>query len=95
MELPRCKRCEKKNIVCAYPNNRSSISNIPELEFPWLDDLMREPGILPWTGDLQPQIATSAIQFPPTDGSTGTNPIPDYLIAEGPAKTTLARIEVC
>ncbi|KAF2116308.1 hypothetical protein BDV96DRAFT_645639 [Lophiotrema nucula] len=58
-ELPRCKRCAKKNIVCSYPNNRAqSVSQmaIPELEFPWLDDLMQNPGMLPWSGGLQPQL---------------------------------------
>jgi hypothetical protein len=62
MELPRCKRCEKKNIECPYPNNRVTVADavFPELEFSWLDDLFEDPNMLPWTGQLQPQLDTAS-----------------------------------
>ncbi|KAF2690203.1 hypothetical protein K458DRAFT_100106 [Lentithecium fluviatile CBS 122367] len=58
MELPTCQRCSKKNIACSYPNNRFAVADtaFPELEFSWLDDLMRDSGLHPWTGQLQPQL---------------------------------------
>lgn len=100
MELPRCKRCAKKNIVCAYPNSRSSMANttFPELEFQWLDDLMRDPDMMPWSGSLQPQLDASSqgtlsrrsdsdiLSFPREE--------PDYLLGTPvPTKSTLARAE--
>lgn len=96
MELPRCRRCQKKNITCAYPNTRTSVADlqIPELEFPWLDDLMRE-GTLPWSGGLQPQLATASqlpTPFDPGSGSSGDSyVVPEYLASEGSSKTTMPR----
>ena len=59
MELPRCARCLKKGIVCAYPNKtNTSDASIPELDFSWLDELLRDPAALPWEGALQPHLDT-------------------------------------
>ncbi|KAF2277173.1 uncharacterized protein EI97DRAFT_457884 [Westerdykella ornata] len=62
MEVPRCGRCSKKDIACFYPNKGASIADvpIPELEFAWLDDLMREPGSIPWSGGLDTHLELSA-----------------------------------
>ncbi|KAF2652683.1 hypothetical protein K491DRAFT_695398 [Lophiostoma macrostomum CBS 122681] len=105
MERPKCKRCQKKTISCAYPDTTSSINDIsiPELEFPWLDDFMRNPGLLPWSGDLQPQLATttdlSAFPIPPLEPNTANivpGSVPEYLVtseADGKSQTTLPRAE--
>lgn len=59
MELPRCARCVNKDIVCAYPNRTiTPDSCIPELDFSWLDDLLRDPTASPWEGALRPQLET-------------------------------------
>lgn len=97
MELPKCKRCQKKNITCGYPNNKASPYHtvIPDLEFPWLDDLMRDSDMLPWTGGLQPQLEiSSGAPFSRIPSDAPYQNVPDYLIAiEGPVRTTLARAE--
>jgi hypothetical protein len=61
MELPRCKRCEKKNIECSYSNNKVTVADnvIPELDFSWLDKLLDDPNMPPWSGQLQPQLDTA------------------------------------
>ncbi|KAF2261968.1 hypothetical protein CC78DRAFT_328224 [Lojkania enalia] len=101
-ELPRCKRCAKKNIMCSYPNGRGSVSQMafPELEFPWLDDMMQNPNMLPWSGGLQPQLSsiaplsTSSMDSGVEMEAVHQNNVPDYLLAaEGPVKTTLSRPE--
>jgi len=63
MELPRCKRCEKKDIACPYPNNKVTVAEteFPGLEFSWLDDLMDDPSTLAWTGQLQPQLDAASV----------------------------------
>ncbi|KAF2704410.1 hypothetical protein K504DRAFT_537914 [Pleomassaria siparia CBS 279.74] len=96
MELPKCKRCQKKNIACGYPNNRASVHEtvIPDLEFPWLDDLMRDSNILPWTGVLQPQL--EMLSGTPQQNLAPYQNIPEYLIAtdtQGTARSTMARAE--
>ncbi|KAF1977581.1 hypothetical protein BU23DRAFT_452806 [Bimuria novae-zelandiae CBS 107.79] len=64
MELPKCTRCTKKNIICAYPSkSMASEIPIPELEFPWLDDLLRDPNALPWEGSLQPQLDAASASY--------------------------------
>jgi hypothetical protein len=102
MELPRCKRCQKKDIACGYPNSRASLSHtlIPDLDFPWLDDMMQNSNVLPWTGVLQPQLQATpeVVAFARSLGSQETcapyDDIPEYLIAtESPTRTTLARAE--
>jgi hypothetical protein len=73
MELPRCTRCEKKNITCSYPktHNRSlSHIPIPELEFAWLDDLMGNSNTIPWNGELQPQLHATLINGTTLSGSS-------------------------
>ncbi|KAF2739639.1 hypothetical protein EJ04DRAFT_508518 [Polyplosphaeria fusca] len=108
-ELPRCKRCAKKNIPCGYPNNRGTVADvpIPELDFQWLDDLMQNPEMLPWSGGLQPQISAVAtgpmvtssapISTAVTSWSSSEAPQnnePDYLAeAVRPIRTSLARAE--
>ncbi|KAF2465456.1 uncharacterized protein BDR25DRAFT_306604 [Lindgomyces ingoldianus] len=99
MEIPKCRRCTKKNIECSYPNTRPPLSEMtfPELEFPWLDDLMREPGMLPWSGTLQPHLGVESVTpFSMTSEAQNIpQHIPDYLIsAEGPTRTALARSEM-
>ncbi|KAF2178241.1 hypothetical protein K469DRAFT_600190, partial [Zopfia rhizophila CBS 207.26] len=97
MELPKCKRCTKKNIACCYPNARPPLSDItfPELEFPWLDDMMREPGMLPWSGSLQPQLGLGTLLSVDSEIQTIPQAVPDYLIAtEGPTRASLARPEM-
>jgi hypothetical protein len=102
MELPRCKRCAKKDIACGYPKHGASLSHtfIPELEFPWLDDMMHDSNMLPWTGVLQPQLQATpevaAFARSLSDHTTCApyQDVPEYLRAtEGTVKTTLARAE--
>ena len=91
MELPRCMRCQKKDIACGYPNKNATPQHtlIPDLEFPWLDDLMRDSNMLPWTGVLQPQLDLSSVAH-----CAPYQDVPEYLIAtEGPVRSTLARPE--
>ncbi|KAL1600434.1 hypothetical protein SLS60_006819 [Paraconiothyrium brasiliense] len=61
MELPKCSRCAKKDITCAYPS-KAMVAElpIPELDFPWLDDLLRDPNVMPWEGELQPQLEVAS-----------------------------------
>ena len=87
MELPKCKRCQKKNMACVYPNKMLFPEHalVPDLEFSWLDGLLSDPSVLPWTGDLQPQIDSTF---------TVHQKIPDFLIAtEGSTRSALARAE--
>lgn len=64
MELPRCARCVNKDIVCAYPNKTITADTcIPELDFSWLDDLLRDPTALPWEGALRPQLDTLSATY--------------------------------
>ena len=87
MELPKCKRCQKKNMACVYPNKMLFPEHalVPDLEFSWLDGLLSDPSVLPWTGDLQPQIDSTF---------TVRQKIPDFLIAtEGSTRSALARAE--
>jgi hypothetical protein len=99
MQRPQCQRCQKKNIDCSYPShNNPSINdiNIPELDFPWLDDLMRDPGVMPWAGGLQPQLAASSLSSTETI-EVQPQPVPEYLLGVGneqPTRSTLARSEV-
>ncbi|KAF2866999.1 hypothetical protein BDV95DRAFT_583347 [Massariosphaeria phaeospora] len=100
MELPRCRRCEKKDILCSYPTNTGpSLSDMPfpELEFPWLDDLMRDPNVSPWSGTLQPQLAGSSASYTAQiepDVHPAPQGVPEYLVAvEGRTRTTLTRPE--
>lgn len=66
------------------------------MEFPWLDDLMREPGMLPWSSGLQPQLGLSNVTIPsPATTGSELHIVPEYLIApEGHRScTTMERTE--
>ncbi|OCL11977.1 hypothetical protein AOQ84DRAFT_170896 [Glonium stellatum] len=91
MQMPRCQRCTKKNIDCRYPRSGPPISEvpIPELDFPWLDDLLRAPETAAWA-DVLAEPALS--NYHPTN-SDGTS-LPDFLQIEPPSMTTLARQEM-
>lgn len=102
MELPRCTRCAKKDIACSYPSNRNTIADMtfPELDFPWLDDLMRDPNMLPWSGSLQPQLDAVSQSTPSFSGSSESDmpfTLPGAshfeIISEKPIHSTLARAE--
>ncbi|ORY13028.1 hypothetical protein BCR34DRAFT_562622 [Clohesyomyces aquaticus] len=99
MEIPKCTRCAKKNIECNYPNSKSSLSDtvIPELDFPWLDDLMQNPSMLPWSGSLQSQLGQGSISSCSMISETQNSQqaIPDYLVdGMEPNRTWLGRTEV-
>jgi len=98
MEMPRCLRCAKKNVSCVYPNNKGVETIIPELEFPWLDDLFRDPNTIPWEGALQSRIdaaSTTAYSISSDyDGHMIRLAEPDYLLnVEVPKSSTLAPSE--
>jgi hypothetical protein len=83
MELPRCRRCSKKDITCSYPSVRLGLpSDTPIPEFPWVDDLLDASAMLPWSGELQSQIST-------TTNSAGSTYFDAAL--EGPRRTTMNR----
>ncbi|KAF2449672.1 hypothetical protein P171DRAFT_197989 [Karstenula rhodostoma CBS 690.94] len=102
MEVPRCSRCTKKNITCAYPSKiMAQELAIPELDFPWLDDLFRDPDALPWEGALQPQLE---VAFAPSGHypasftsdalhSSAFSPL-GVEIDKVPCRSTLARTEM-
>ena len=97
MELPRCARCVRKNIICAYPNkNVTSDTPVPGLDFSWLDDLMQDPSVLPWEGALQPQLDTASAIYSSSSVSD-FQLLPD--IGEGladvspPLRSSLSRAE--
>ncbi|KAF2020723.1 hypothetical protein BU24DRAFT_469487 [Aaosphaeria arxii CBS 175.79] len=95
MQQPRCRRCQKKKIPCSYPNRPSMVAevDIPELDFPWLDDLMKDPGLAPWSGSLQPSIAKVAPGG--IERASKRQRTPDYLpgYPEGYTRYTLPRTE--
>src|SRR5262245_39349071 len=102
LELPKCTRCAKKSIICAYPSIRNVVNdtNFPELDFPWLDDLMRDPNLLPWEGGLQPQLDMAAASTGTDSGrsesslqSTTLSETGYLEVAEKPQRSTLARAE--
>ncbi|OCK76322.1 hypothetical protein K432DRAFT_270056, partial [Lepidopterella palustris CBS 459.81] len=91
MQAPRCHRCAKKNIDCRYPGSGPPLSEtvIPELEFPWLDDLLNAPGTTAWSGLLAEPASTDR-----APKNSEIQPLPDFLQVEGPSMTTIARQEM-
>lgn len=90
-KLPRCQRCAKKGIDCLYPGINSSISDtlIPELDFPWLDALLKAPEA--WNGQLAEQSQRIRDTLAP---DVEVLPLPDFLPYEGPTQTSLADPEM-
>ena len=91
MQMPRCQRCTKKKIDCRYPRSGPPLSEvpIPELDFPWLDDLLGATETAAWAGVLA-EPALNHYHLSSSDGS----PLPDFLQVEGPSMTTMARQEM-
>jgi hypothetical protein len=74
MELPKCSRCTKKNITCAYPTSTMARDlTIPELDFPWLDDFLRDPNALPWEGTLKPSLEVASALSGNYSGSSASD----------------------
>ncbi|KAJ4295128.1 hypothetical protein N0V90_007138 [Kalmusia sp. IMI 367209] len=74
---------------------------IPELEFPWLDDLLRDPNALPWEGALQPQIDAASLSastgIHSSSSESNAQLLPSlqstYLAVDESKRSTLARAE--
>lgn len=67
MEWPKCTRCLSKDIDCVYPSSRAAPAApggpaldplLSQQSLSWLDGLTQEPGMVPWSGELQTQMAT-------------------------------------
>ena len=90
MQLPKCGRCSKKNIACCYPNGATSVSemSLPELDFSWLDDMMQDSTMVPWSGGLS-SLNRHGLPLNSELAFIEDSSVP----IEGSVTTTLARLE--